>query len=89
VLHVPNPRSSSLAFLSPRKDFTDEEIRKLEEEWDKDEELEPEDLPPWKRPPPSKPAFDPNNFDINVRPIPAGSSAFAQWFARARVGSRC
>lgn len=51
----------------PSQEFTDEEIRKLEEQWDKDEELEDEDLPPWKRPPPPTPAFDPANIDMNVR----------------------
>eukprot|EP00730_Choanoeca_flexa_P010714 TRINITY_DN20828_c0_g1_i1.p1 TRINITY_DN20828_c0_g1~~TRINITY_DN20828_c0_g1_i1.p1 ORF type:complete len:216 (+),score=54.47 TRINITY_DN20828_c0_g1_i1:104-751(+) len=31
-------------------DLTDEDIRKIEEEWEKDDDIEPEDLPPWKRP---------------------------------------
>lgn len=73
--------------LSPRnpdpnpQDFSDEEIRKLEEQWDKEDGVDEEDLPPHLRPRPPPPPFDPNNIDMNVSPV----AQEAQLHAHARL----
>eukprot|EP00045_Choanoeca_perplexa_P012424 m.135585 g.135585 ORF g.135585 m.135585 type:complete len:215 (-) comp15997_c0_seq8:43-687(-) len=50
-----------LAVGFAKKDFndlTDDDIRRIDEEWEEDGEIDPEDLPPWKRPEKEQPAMN-------------------------------
>jgi hypothetical protein len=55
------------------KDLTDDDIRRIEEEWDEQDDIEPGDLPPWKRPQQEPPAMQMPNMEPGQAVDPAVS----------------